>query len=399
MEKLISYRSGAGNISDLKGYMLSGVPIGLSCSRLSNGQFAYIPANIEKEIIAYSHHQKVFIDSGAFSLFQKSIKSGCQRILDFQEIIKRYYRYASSGKFALVMPDCIGDQEKTIALQFEFRKDICQLIHLGADVLVPIQKGKHSPSECWKIVSRFLGKNIRVAIPSNKVAFSDADIEDLLLCHDAPTKIHLLGFTHASHSFVEKIAKIKSLSADLDITCDGNRLRAMLGEGRSITTAQRELASELQKTIDLNSCYDDNTDTDLWQTIHLRLDNILSEKQAHQVAKALWMHEFDSDDLIDAAVTGNLLEWLDENLPGFGEYPENELFKVVFSWESRDEISFLANNQEFSDSIEDFFPNDFNFCTAPEGVARMLAVAKHANEAIPHVPVQQSIMSWFKLAA
>ena len=173
----------------------------------------------------------------------------------------------------------------------------------------------------------------------------------------------------------------------------------MLGEGRPVTISQRKLASDLQNTIDHNSCYDDNSDTDLWQTIHLRLDNILSEKQARQVAGALWMHEFDTDDLIDAAVSGNLLVWLEENLAGFGEYPENDLFKVVFSWESRDEILSLTDNQEFSNSIDGFFPNNFNFCSAPEGVARMLAVEKHADEKIPHVPVQQSIMSWFKLAA
>ena len=399
MKNIISYRSGAGSISDLKGYMMAGVPLGLSCSRLSNGQLTYIPSHIEKEMICYSYQQKVFIDSGAFSVFQKSLKSGCPTVLNFDKIMKNYLFYASFGHFALVMPDCIGDQEKTFALQFAYRKEIRNLIELGADVLVPIQEGEKSPAECWRIVRRFLGEDIRIAIPSNKEAFSIADIENLLLCKDAPTKIHLLGFTHASRNFAKKIGKISDLANNIDISCDGNRLRAMLGAGRSVTTAQRELASHLQATIDHNSRNDDKSDTDLWQTIHLRLDNILSEKQAHQVANALWMHEFDPGDLVDAAVTGNLLDWLEENLAGFGEYPEDELFEVVFSWESRDEITSLANNKEFSVSIDDFFPNNFNFCEAPEGVARMLAVAKHANEAIPHVPVQQSLMSWFKLAA
>lgn len=218
MKNIISYRSGAGSISDLKGYMLSGVPVGLSCSRLSDGQFAYIPSRIEKEIIGYSYQQKVFIDSGAFSVFQKSLKAGFPIVLDFDAIMKKYLFYASFGNFSLVMPDCIGDQEKTFELQFAYRKEIRQLIDLGADVIVPIQKGEKSPPECWKIVSRFLGEDIRIAIPSNKEAFSVADIEDLLLSEDAPTKIHLLGFTHASRSFTQKIGKILDLSKDIDIT-------------------------------------------------------------------------------------------------------------------------------------------------------------------------------------
>ena len=320
--------------------------------------------------------------------------------LDFDEILKRYWRYAYfGGNFALVMPDSIGDQEETIALQFKYRKEICELIKLGADVLVPIQKGQMSPAECWRIISRFLGEDIRIAIPSNKEAFSDADIEDLLLCQDAPTKIHLLGFTHASNSFKEKIGKIKGLSEDIDISCDGNRLRAMLGDGRKVTTSQRELTIELQDTITRNSCSDDNETSDNWQTIQTLLSNKLTVDQAHQVAESLWMQEFDIEEFLLAATNGDLFDWMEENLVGFGESPEDDLFKVVFSWESRDEIAMLANNKGFSDSIDGFFPDSFNFCEVPRGVARMLAVAKHADEVIPHVPVQQSLMSWFKLAA
>ena len=399
MKNITSYRSGAGSISDLKGYIFSGVPVGLTCSRLSDGQFAYIPPNIEKEIIGYSYQQKVFIDSGAFSVFQKSLKVGFPIVLDFDAIMKKYLFYATFGHFALVMPDCIGDQEKTFELQFAYRKEIRQLVDLGADVIVPIQKGEMSPSECWKIVSRFLSEDIRIAIPSNKEAFSYADIEDLLLSDDAPTKIHLLGFTHASRSFTQKIGKILDLSKDIDITCDGNRLRAMLGEGRKVTDSQRSLTCELQDTITRNSCTDDDTIADNWQTIHHLLGNKLTEKQALQIAEALSMYEFDNEELVLSATNGDLMEWMEENLPGFGEYPEDALFKLVFSWESRDEISILANNKAFSDSIDAFFPESFNFCPVPDGVARMLAVAKHADEKIPHVPVQQSIMSWFKLAA
>ncbi len=354
MKDIISYRSGAGSISDLRGYMLSGVPVGLSCSRLSDGQFAYIPSHIEKEIIGYSYQQKVFIDSGAFSVFQKSLKAGCPIVLDFNEIMKKYLFYASFGNFALVMPDCIGDQEKTFALQFAYRKDIRQLVDLGADVIVPLQKGEKTPAECWRIVSRFLGEDIRIAIPSNKEAFSDADIENLLLCEDPPTRIHLLGFTHASRSFTRKIGKILDLANDIDISCDGNRLRAMLGEGRKVTDTQRALTNELQDTITRNSCTDDNSVTDHWQTVQFLLSNTLTEEQALQVADALSMHEFDIDQLILSATNGDLMEWMEENLPGFGEYPEDDLFKVVFSWESRDEITLLANNQAFSDSIDSF---------------------------------------------
>lgn len=129
------------------------------------------------------------------------------------------------------------------------------------------------------------------------------------------------------------------------------------------------------------------------------LNNKLTEEQALQIADALRMHEFDIDELVLSATNGELMDWMEENLPGFGENPEDDLFKVVFSWESREEITLLANNQAFSDSIDAFFPDSFNFCNVPDGVARMLAVAKHADEKIPHVPVQQSIMSWFKIAA
>lgn len=173
----------------------------------------------------------------------------------------------------------------------------------------------------------------------------------------------------------------------------------MLGEGRKVTDTQRSLTCELQDTITRNSCVDDNSTTDNWQTVQSLLSNKLTKEQALQVADALSMYECDIDELVLSATNGDLVEWMEENLPGFGEYPEDALFKVVFSWESRDEITLLANNKAFSDSIDAFFPESFNFCPVPDGIARMLAVAKHADEKIPHVPVQQSIMSWFKLAA
>jgi len=85
-------------------------------------------------------------------------------------------------------------------------------------------------------------------------------------------------------------------------------------------------------------------------------------------------------------------------LPGFGNYPEDELYKLVMAWESRATVSCFADHEAFQNDMDSFFPEGYTFCPVPAGVARVIVVAQTAVEVIPHVPVQQSMFGMFRLA-
>jgi hypothetical protein len=308
--------------------------------------------------------------------------------------MERYRYYAFFGQFAMVMPDVVGDQAKTLNLQDHYKNDIRELINTGNDVIIPIQKGPLSPAECWDAVISILGTtNIRVAIPSNAEAFSLVDLTNLLSHPTPPQKIHLLGLTHANPRFRAKIAKILEYAPGTDVSCDGSRLRAMLGENRRITISQRALQHDIQQIINENSKRDDNEDTDIWGRVSSCLSQQLDKKQCIDVGRALACSDAEIENMIDAGSQGELHSWIEDNIPGFGIYPENDLFEVVLSWESKEEIGYTVKHDGFTSEIDRFFPNGFVFCPVPKGVARVAAVAIHADEHIPHIRAQNNIFT------
>jgi len=391
MANITTYRSGSGSISDLRGYMLAGVPVGLPCVRVSKkGKLIYLSAQVEREMIRYAiAGNRVFIDSGAFSVFQHNLQTNDSVLLDFDEIVARYFRYSVVGNpsIALVMPDVIGNQRATLDLQASYKKEICALIEKGVDVIIPIQKGELNPGQCWKAVKDIVGSNVRVAIPSNKEAFSPVDLVELLFSPDPPRKLHLLGLTHANRRFSQKIGKILEYTPEMDISCDGNRLRAMLGKTRKVTQAQSRFEEEFKAIIKDNSILDDNIETDTWLLIQSGLSCNLTADQTLEVAEAIGLSC--SGELIAAGAEGQLIDWIEHHVPGFGTYPENDLFKVVFSWASREQISARLKDA-------DKFFNQYVFCDVPAGVARIAAIAAHAVESMPRISIQQNLFSFLE---
>lgn len=390
MAKITSYRSGSGAISDLRGYMLAGVPVGLPCVRVSNGKLKYLSTQVEQEMIEYaSAGNPVFIDSGAFSVFQFNLNTNKPMELDFDEIMVRYFQYSVVGNLslALVMPDVIGDQKATLDLQFKYKKEICELIKRGVDVIIPIQKGEMDSGRCWNAVRGIVGGNVRVAVPSNKEAFSVVDLVELLFTSSPPRRLHLLGITHANRQFSKKIGKILEYSPEMDISCDGNRLRAMLGKDRKVTQTQIRFEEEFKTIIEENSVLDDNIETDMWLEIQAGLSCKLTANQTFEVAETLAIDC--SKGMLAAAAEGQLLYWIENNVPGFGEYPEDALFKVVFSWVSREQIS-----EKFKE-VDQFFTK-YVFCDVPPGVSRVAAVAAHAVESMPRIKIQRNLFDFLE---
>lgn len=390
MAKITSYRSGSGAISDLRGYMLAGVPVGLPCVSVSDGSLRYLSAHVEQEMIEYaSAGNPVFIDSGAFSVFQYNLQTKNSIELDFDEIMARYFRYSVVGNLslALVMPDVIGDQKATLDLQSKYKREICELIKRGVDVIIPIQKGEMDPGRCWNAVRDIVGSNIRVAIPSNKEAFSVVDQVELLFTSNPPRRLHLLGITHANRQFAKKIGKILEYSAEMNISCDGNRLRAMLGKDRKVTQSQIRFEEDFKAIIKENSVLDDNIETDMWLEVQAGLSCKLTANQTFEVAETLAIDC--SKDMLAASAEGQLLSWIENNVPGFGEYSEDALFKVVFSWVSREQIS-----KKFKEA-DQFFTN-YVFCDVPPGVSRVAAVATHAVEPMPRIKIQRNLFDFLE---
>ncbi len=235
MSLATSYCSGAGNITDLVALIEVGAAIGVELGRLDGPS--------RSAIIEYAKGGgKVMVDSGAFGAFKKGLK------IDFDQIMLQYEQlvWATGGNIAIVAPDIIGEQEKTFALLEKYRTRLCRLIRIGATVLVPLQKGALGPYQAWQAAVKILSTDrFVVAIPSNKAAFSDEDLAELLSGEKKPAQIHFLGMTTASRNWARKKAIVLTFSPSTTISMDGCRIKAMIGKGRAITTCQTQNRSKL----------------------------------------------------------------------------------------------------------------------------------------------------------
>lgn len=234
----VSYCSGACNISDVRGLIKARIPICASLGRLK------VNSPVYHELVDYAAHKKgqVMIDSGAFTAFTRGKEIDFDAVFDIYEHLVR----DTDGYITLVGPDKIGDQVQTFKLLEQYAFRIRELINNGCQMLIPIQKGDIPPGIALQITCDLLATdNFGVAIPSNKKAFSDNDLKDLLTSGCSINFLHFLGMTAANPRMRQKKAFIETLLPGLSVTMDGNRLRANYGKGLPITVKQDQLKSGL----------------------------------------------------------------------------------------------------------------------------------------------------------
>jgi hypothetical protein len=132
----------------------------------------------------------------------------------------------------VVAPDLVGDQDATLARLATYAANVAAIAALGAQVIVPVQKGALPMSTMFARACEILGlRQLPIAgIPMKKDATSLADLRELVA--SLPwygARIHLLGLGPESTRFAAVIAAIKAIRPNADITSDSVTVRRLVG--------------------------------------------------------------------------------------------------------------------------------------------------------------------------
>ncbi|MBB6144315.1 hypothetical protein HNQ77_002267 [Silvibacterium bohemicum] len=230
------FASGANRESEIRGFALLGIPVGVSASHLND---AAVSTLIEM-------NQPVMIDSGAFSEVRIT-ERGPDTVAPIDEIewhrrLDVYMRLASAlGRLAIVVaPDKVGDQQETLARLARYRKELAIIASKGATILLPLQVGAMSHGTFLDAAEASAGVSLTPAMPMRKAATSDVAL--LSFIEDArPRHVHLLGIGIGTRRAERLIEAIRYFSPSTRITMDSNRLRAVVGNRRPLTQVERQL--------------------------------------------------------------------------------------------------------------------------------------------------------------
>lgn len=227
----LAYRSGATNPTDFIGQMGAGLPCGVVLDRITDGLMHLIAKHSR-------NGYRTFVDSGAFGKFRKGEEF---TVSEFVGILQNYVKLAeiTKGNITLVAPDVIGNQKRTLELIERFADDLRELLFLGVDLIIPVQKGEaYSHTKVIERYSELIGStDFRVGIPSNEAALSIDEVFEIL--ESGVRKVHFLGMSPATVKAIGK-AKFRAIFEYLhiDFTMDANRIAAKVGRDRSLTMFQ-----------------------------------------------------------------------------------------------------------------------------------------------------------------
>ncbi len=233
------FASGSNEAREIRGFGLAGIPVGFAAS------------NIRKQALdeLLASNGPIFADSGAFT--EVSFASGAPCVvapISHQEWLDRlaiYHRLAvvHGGNLHAVAPDMVANQQETLLRLGRYRSQIGALHALGAHVLVPVQNGELSAAAFYREAVYVAGIPLVPAIPMKKAATSDADLLQFVR-EVRPDRLHLLGIGYSRSTAKTLVRRILAIAPELQLSLDSNRLRAVTGEGRVMTSIERRLRGE-----------------------------------------------------------------------------------------------------------------------------------------------------------
>ncbi len=197
---------------------------------------------------AVNNNARLFVDSGAFSVFKRGIKemdAGGEPVrgLDFETILASYDKllgYIGEANAVenhvkpplIVMPDVVGDQTASLNLIAEHRDWIRAECEFNTcQPIIPLQRGERSIADAYDDVVRILGTdNFVCGIPSNAAAISGAEFTEFLSSRK-PKAVHILGALHDSRLTPRLEQIVASGQADsIAVSADANVLRSQIIE-------------------------------------------------------------------------------------------------------------------------------------------------------------------------
>ncbi|MEH6454715.1 MAG: hypothetical protein V7749_00205 [Cocleimonas sp.] len=232
------FRSGASAKNDLLGLIRAKVPVCVNVSDTSQA--------VRTLLRQYSHQQQILLDSGAFRLFKNNIKTGETHELDFKSVLNRYREIINMSdtrsNIIFVCPDVVGQQSTSMALINTFLAEITDLLQAGANMLIPLQKGTLSISQCYhdalSLIPSIYQPQLIIGLPSNAAALSVEEVISFLKT-DTPPKVHFLG---ASED--QLVHRSLHASPNTQLSNDATRIRKWVGKGKLLTTMHQSILDE-----------------------------------------------------------------------------------------------------------------------------------------------------------
>lgn len=231
------FRSGSSRRSAFEACVEAGVPAGVSLADLSRPMLKVLEHHL-------SIGASVFVDSGAFTAFQRGARLTQN---DFERVLGVYERlapFAQPGRLSVVAPDVIADQDATLGLIEKFSERLTRLAASGIDLLVPLQKGGRTITAFHREICSILpGVQFRAALPSNAAALSSSEALDFV--RDAqPARIHFLG-AGRSAKFRRLLARVMEVAPNCHVSFDAAVIRSVLGKLKACEQGVGELAHDL----------------------------------------------------------------------------------------------------------------------------------------------------------
>lgn len=227
------FASGVNHPGEVRGLALSGRHVGITFGEVREGLLE------ELELFA-GGALELFVDSGAFSevAFDPAVgRLVIKREITHEEWLSRFELYAWAGKAfgtraRVVAPDCVGDQERTLARLTRYALHVAMVASTRAQIIVPVQKGALPMSAMYRRACEILGlaEAPIAGIPMKKDATSLADLAELV--DSLPwygARIHLLGVGPESPKFAPAVALIHRLRPNATITSDSVTVRRLVG--------------------------------------------------------------------------------------------------------------------------------------------------------------------------
>jgi hypothetical protein len=246
------FASGSNHPGEIDGFAAVGMNVGVVAERVAPGSEAFASL-----VALRGTGLRVFVDSGAFSevVFGASGPEWpAEREITpelWAERLETYRALAAElgPQVALVAPDCVADQLRTLERLETYSSTVKALRDLGAEILVPLQKGELTLAEMDELAVEILGfDSFTRAIPMKKDATTTADLEELLLAREVPA-VHLLGLGVEGARSAEVVEMIDRVAPAARISCDSVRITALVGRGgktpRPLTAAQDEARANM----------------------------------------------------------------------------------------------------------------------------------------------------------
>lgn len=227
------FSSGVNHPGEARGLALSGRHVGITFGEIREGLLA------ELELSA-GGMMELFVDSGAFS--EVKLDAAVGRLVIVKPIshagwLARFELYAWAAttfrrRACVVAPDCVGDQDETLARLQRYAAHVAVVAALGAQIIVPVQKGALPMSKMFERACAILNLSALpiAGVPMKKDATSIADLAEL--CESLPwygARVHLLGLGPESRRFAAAIRCIKQIRPNATITSDSVTIRRLVG--------------------------------------------------------------------------------------------------------------------------------------------------------------------------